>query len=162
MTTQVTGTYKDIYRWDNLFDAYRKAAKGKRSKAPAAAFEFRLEDNLIQLQDELTAETYRPGPYESFFIHEPKRRLISAAPFRDRVVHHALCQVTQSPERSGVGSSQSSRLASSTTATPTASVKVPIEHWIPAKTGPSATDTCSRAMWSNSFRRLTTRSCKPP
>ena len=28
-------------------------------------------------------------------IHEPKRRLVSAAPFRDRVVHHALCQVIE-------------------------------------------------------------------
>jgi len=56
-----------------------------------AAFEHRLEDNLLALQDELRSFTYRPGPYESFYIHEPKRRLISAAPFRDRVVHHALC-----------------------------------------------------------------------
>jgi retron-type reverse transcriptase len=95
MTTQVTGNYGDIYAWDNLYAAYRKAAKGKRGRRPAAAFEFRLEDNLIQLQDELAAESYQPGPYESFYIHEPKRRLISAAPFRDRVVHHALCQVIE-------------------------------------------------------------------
>lgn len=95
MTTQVTGSYKNVYRWDNLYTAYRKAAKGKRGKRPAAAFEFRLEDNLIQLQNDLAAETYEPGSYESFFIHEPKRRLISAAPFRDRVVHHALCQVIE-------------------------------------------------------------------
>ena len=33
-----------------------------------------------------------PGTHERHFtIHEPKRRKISAAPFRDRVVHHALC-----------------------------------------------------------------------
>ena len=36
-----------------------------------------------------------PGGYTSFFIHEPKRRLISAAPFRDRVVHHALCNTIE-------------------------------------------------------------------
>ena len=39
--------------------------------------------------------SYRPQGYVSFHIHEPKRRLISAAPFRDRIVHHALCNVTQ-------------------------------------------------------------------
>ena len=60
-----------------------------------AAFEYRLEDNLFQLQDELLARTYRPGQYVSFYIHDPKRRLISAAPFRDRVVHHALCNVIE-------------------------------------------------------------------
>jgi hypothetical protein len=43
----------------------------------------------------LQAEQYRPGPYHSFYIHDPKRRLISAAPFRDRVVHHALINVIE-------------------------------------------------------------------
>ena len=38
---------------------------------------------------------YQPGRYHSFYIHEPKRRLISAAPFRDRVVHHALCNLIE-------------------------------------------------------------------
>ena len=47
------------------------------------------------MQDELRAQTYQPGKYHSFYIHEPKRRLISAAPFRDRVVHHALCSVIE-------------------------------------------------------------------
>lgn len=60
-----------------------------------AVFEHRLEDNLWQLQQELLALTYRPGAYNSFYIHEPKRRLISAAPFRDRVIHHALCNLIE-------------------------------------------------------------------
>ncbi len=52
-----------------------------------------LENNLLQLERELHAETYRPGGYTSFYITDPKRRKISAAPFRDRVVHHALMNV---------------------------------------------------------------------
>jgi RNA-directed DNA polymerase len=87
--------YAQICSWDNLLLAFRKAARGKRGKGPAARFEHRLEDNLIALQEELRAKTYRPGCYDSFYIHEPKRRLISAAPFRDRVVHHALCNVIE-------------------------------------------------------------------
>jgi retron-type reverse transcriptase len=87
--------YARIYDWENLLLAHRKASKGKRGKEPVARFEVHLEDNLIALQDELQAKTYRPGPYSSFYIHEPKRRLISAAPFRDRVVHHALCNVIE-------------------------------------------------------------------
>ena len=50
---------------------------------------------MLRLQEELLNKTYRPGPYHSFYIHEPKKRLISAAPFRDRVVHHALCWLTE-------------------------------------------------------------------
>ena len=95
MVTQVAGPYAELHTWDNLYTAYRKAAKGKRSRSAAARFEYRLEDNLIGLQDELATETYHPGPYASFTSHEPKRRLISAAPFRDRVVHHALCRVIE-------------------------------------------------------------------
>ena len=87
--------YEQIITWDNLFLAYRKAARGKRGRAAAAGFEHHLEDNLVGLQEELLARTYWPGQYTSFYIHEPKRRLISAAPFRDRVVHHALCNVIE-------------------------------------------------------------------
>ena len=54
-----------------------------------------MADRLLRLQDELKEATYRPGAYRHFLIHEPKRRKISAAPFRDRVVHHALCNVIE-------------------------------------------------------------------
>ena len=92
-------TYKNLYpqicAFENIHLAYRKARQGKRGREPAAAFEFDLEANLIQLQRELLEKTYRPGSYHSFYIHDPKRRLISAAPFRDRVVHHALCNLVE-------------------------------------------------------------------
>lgn len=83
-----------LCRWENLWLAYARAARGKRGHAAAAAFEYDLGDNLIALEHTLRDQAYVPGPYHSFYIHEPKKRLISAAPFRDRVVHHALCAVT--------------------------------------------------------------------
>jgi hypothetical protein len=92
----VTGVnYGAIVEWDNLCRAFRAAARGKRRRQSAAAFEYQVADRLIALQGELIARTYRPGPYCHFTIHEPKRRKISAAPFRDRVVHHALCNVIE-------------------------------------------------------------------
>ncbi len=107
--------YKQLCSWDNLYLAYRKAARGKRGKPSAACFEYRLEDNLIQLQRELRAKTYRPGRYYSFYIHEPKRRLISAAPFRDRVVHHALCNLIEPLfERSFIHDSYANRVGKGT------------------------------------------------
>jgi retron-type reverse transcriptase len=87
--------YETICDWDNLLLAYRNAAAGKRGRASAATFEYRLEDNLLDLQEQLAEKTYQPGRYTHFTIHEPKRRLISAAPFRDRVVHHALCNLIE-------------------------------------------------------------------
>ncbi|MBI1876898.1 MAG: hypothetical protein HYR94_01445 [Chloroflexi bacterium] len=55
--------YEQITGWDNLHLAYKKAAKGKRGKGPAARFEYRLEDNLAALQRELLDKTYQPGQY---------------------------------------------------------------------------------------------------
>jgi len=60
-----------------------------------AAFEFNLESNLLRLRDELLGHAYRPGGYRHFTTLTPKRRKVSAAPFRDRVVHHALVRVIE-------------------------------------------------------------------
>ena len=87
--------YTEITSFENLYLAYRQARKGKRSKKDVADFELNFETNLIELQEELHYLTYKPGDYHNFYIFEPKQRLVSAAPFRDRVVHHALCRVIE-------------------------------------------------------------------
>ncbi|MFZ5903221.1 MAG: reverse transcriptase domain-containing protein [Chloroflexota bacterium] len=73
------------------------ASKGRRAHPAVAKFEYNLETELVKLRDELENGTYRPGGYCNFPVHEPKRRIISAAPFRDRVVHHALVNVIGPP-----------------------------------------------------------------
>jgi retron-type reverse transcriptase len=107
--------YDALTSWDNLLLAYKKAGAGKRRHPNVAAFEHRLEDNLLRLQHELRTQAYRPGKYESFYIHEPKRRLISAAPFRDRVVHHALCNLIEPIfERRFIADSYANRIGKGT------------------------------------------------
>ncbi|MEZ4736655.1 MAG: reverse transcriptase domain-containing protein [Caldilineaceae bacterium] len=85
--------YPTITAFSNLYTAFRKARQGKRNRPEVAAFEVDLETNLFQLQEELRERAYSPGAYRNFYIRERKLRLISAAPFCDRVVHHALCAV---------------------------------------------------------------------
>jgi len=107
--------WEQLAAWENLLLAFRKAAAGKRGRPNVAAFEHRLEDNLLTLRADLMARRYRPGPYASFYIHDPKRRLISAAPFRDRVVHHALCNLIEPVfERSFVADSYANRIGKGT------------------------------------------------
>jgi retron-type reverse transcriptase len=87
----------------NLFDkiaafralhvAARRAVQGKRKKPGASSFFANLERELLRLERELRDGTYRPGRYVEILVRDPKERLVSAAPFRDRVVHHALCAV---------------------------------------------------------------------
>ena len=86
-------TYPQIYSLLNLWLAFQKSSCGRHSHTSVASYEYDLEKNLIELRDELRNEIYRPGGYTNFFVHEPKKRKISAAPFRDRVLHHALMNI---------------------------------------------------------------------
>lgn len=95
MARRYGNLYGQVTTFENLYQAYRAAARGKRGRPPVAAFEFNLEANLLRLQEALVSRTYTPGPYTSFYLRDFKRRLVSAAPFSDRVVHHALCQVLE-------------------------------------------------------------------
>lgn len=89
------GLYPQICSFENLWKAACKAQKGKRFQDNVARFNFHRERELLRLQEELLSQTYRPGDYYEFTIYEPKRRMISAAPYRDRVVHHALCNIIE-------------------------------------------------------------------
>lgn len=86
--------FSAMLEWQNLLSATKNAAHGKRKYQPQIAqFLFRQEIELLGLKQELTTHTYLPGEYHQFTIFDPKKRLINVAPFRDRVVHHALCDL---------------------------------------------------------------------
>lgn len=85
--------FERVVAWPNLLRAARVAARGKRGRPEVAAFLFDLEPRLLALQASLADGSWRPGPFRVFRIRDPKPRTISAAPFGDRVVHHALMHV---------------------------------------------------------------------
>ena len=91
--------HDDLFGQIANFQALRKAAlkavKGKRKKPGATAFFANLETELLKLERQLLTKKYRPGKYITIKICDPKKRMVSAAPFRDRVVHHALCHIIQ-------------------------------------------------------------------
>lgn len=87
---KITDIYERICSWENLLAAYYSAAKGKWDRREVAAFSARLEENLIEIQNELIWRTYEVGRYREFYIYEPKKRLIMALSFRDRVVQWAV------------------------------------------------------------------------
>lgn len=91
--------HKDLYgrivSFQNLLHAAKLARRGKRFKNATARFHFFLEYELWRLHEELSSGTYRPGVYRHFTIYEPKKRVISAAPYRDRVVHHAIHNILE-------------------------------------------------------------------
>lgn len=92
-------TYKNLWpqlvAYHNFQLAYIKCRRRKRYKKVACEFHFRWEANLQELHAEVAQHNWIPGPYHNFQIKDPKPRLISAAPFRDRVVHHAIVNVLE-------------------------------------------------------------------
>ena len=89
------GLYPAIVNFQTLIAAAKRAVKGKRKKPGVAAFMANLENEVLRLERELQSGQWRPGRFVAFRVCDPKPRMISAAPFRDRVVHHALCHVVQ-------------------------------------------------------------------
>jgi len=87
--------YEQIIDYENLWNAYLNARKGKRYRGEVLKFTNNVEENLIQIQNELIYKTYKIGRYREFYVHEPKKRLIMALPFRDRVVQWAIYQVLE-------------------------------------------------------------------
>lgn len=95
MANTFRNLWSSVVSWDNLLLAYDRCRRRKRYKSRATQFEHLALDQLLQLQDDLASETWQPGTYHHFHVTEPKPRLISAAPFPDRVVHHAVVNVLE-------------------------------------------------------------------
>ncbi len=82
--------FERIYSWENLLRAYHEAGKEKWFRDDVAHFSAHLEENLIEIQNELIWRTYTVGRYREFYVYEPKKRLIMALSFKDRVVQWAI------------------------------------------------------------------------
>lgn len=87
--------YDEVCSFENIELAFNKARRGKTLKSYVVKFEEELNDNLKLLQHELATETYKPKPLVTFILRDPKTRKISKSDFRDRVVHHAICNVIE-------------------------------------------------------------------
>ncbi len=92
-------TYNNLYpkicSYKNLELAFRKASKGKSKKFYVVRFKKDLKQNLLKLQKKLLCKTYHPAHLKKFIIRDPKTRKISKSHFRDRIVHHALCNIIE-------------------------------------------------------------------
>ena len=82
-----------IAELDNLYLAYAKACRGKQRKREVILFQEHFDENIAELREQILSGSVDVGHYHFFTIHDPKERIICAAPFRERVLHHALMNV---------------------------------------------------------------------
>lgn len=78
---------------DNILLAYHQARRGKTGKKEVIKFSENLYDNILKIRDGLRTGTVEIGNYHYFKIYDPKERLICAASFPERVMHHAIMNV---------------------------------------------------------------------
>lgn len=93
MPKKHTDLFGRIANFQSLRSAALRAARGKKSAPGVAGFLANLEGHVLRLERELLTQSWSSGGYTEILLKQPKRRMVSAAPFRDRVVHHALCAV---------------------------------------------------------------------
>lgn len=92
---RIRNLYDSICGTENLYLAYLKARKGKAGSYGVVLFEKDLDNNMKQIQQELTTGVYRTSEYSIFTVHDPKERVVYRLPFRDRVVHHAIMNILE-------------------------------------------------------------------
>jgi len=82
--------FRDVISIENLFEAWREFARGKRSKKDVITFELKLEDNIFRLHEDLKLNIWKPDSYTVFYVQDPKLRVIHKATVRDRVLYQAV------------------------------------------------------------------------
>lgn len=83
-------TYQEMCAFDVLYAAYLEARSGKRKKVSTAQYEANALACTEKLSRILASKTYIPGKFETFYVYEPKKRLVQAPAFVDKVVLHAV------------------------------------------------------------------------
>jgi RNA-directed DNA polymerase len=115
MKKDLTRIYEEICSYENLETALKRARRGKTLKNYVIEFEKNLKENIFQLRNELLMQTYTPRPLKTFILRDPKTRKISKSAFRDRVVHHAICNIIEPYfDKRFIGDSYANRLTKGT------------------------------------------------
>ena len=106
-----------VAEMENLRRAFHQACRGKRGKAEVQNYAAHLDERLAELRAQLLEGRVPVGRYHYFRIHDPKERLICAASFPERVLHHALMNVCDPVlERAAIGDSFACRTGKGRTA----------------------------------------------
>ena len=83
-----------ITSWSNALVAYQNTQKGyPKHKPDSVMFSRDWSLNLKQLVHEVRTNTYFTSPYHQFYVYEPKKRLVIAPSYRDKIVQHMVNEV---------------------------------------------------------------------
>lgn len=90
--------FEQITNFDAIYEAYKKAKRGKGYNQSRLKFEMAALDGVLQIKNMLETKKFVVSPYNTFKIYEPKERVIEAGSFKDKIVQHSLCDNVLLPE----------------------------------------------------------------
>lgn len=89
--------HKNVFRkfttFENMHDGYLLARQNKRYKKEVLTYSANLEENLIDSVNRLQWKEYSINHLHEFYEYYPKKRIIMALPFADRVINCAAYNV---------------------------------------------------------------------
>lgn len=88
----IDNAWDTICSFDHLLKAERNARKRKTKRCEVMQFKAHLEDNIFNIQELLKSGRYRLGPYHKKWVFVPKKRLVMALDYPDRVVQWSIYQ----------------------------------------------------------------------
>ena len=90
--TVIQDAWEVVTSFGWMLEANRNARKGKRYRVEVMKFAAKLEDNILLIQEKILDGSYEIGPYRRLWVHVPKKRLVMALPYPDRIVQWSLYQ----------------------------------------------------------------------
>ncbi|MBQ8302824.1 MAG: DUF2493 domain-containing protein [Clostridia bacterium] len=90
--------FQKLIDFGNLYNSCQVSLKGKGKKVSAAKFNVMALEHIYMMKKQLKSHTYRVSPYSEFIVSEPKKRVIKAGSFRDKVLQHCLCDYVLLPK----------------------------------------------------------------
>lgn len=83
--------FNQLFSFRNLYRAHLRSRNSKRFVPSVVDYEMHISSNIIRLRYDILRGEYAINAYKTFYIYEPKKRLIQACAYVDRVVQHCLC-----------------------------------------------------------------------
>lgn len=87
MPKKIKNCFYEKLTFEKMLAAHQRAKKFKTNRKEVIEFELNLENNIVNLLNSIKNNKYSLGKYYSFVIYEPKKRIINALPYKDRIVH---------------------------------------------------------------------------
>ena len=87
MPKTIRNEYDKKLTYENLMKAHLESRKGKSLRKEIILFNLKQEEYIMWLYEQLKNGTYKHSGYTTFYVTEPKLRIIEKSIYLDRIVH---------------------------------------------------------------------------